>query len=130
MSLLVYECHVMLTLIIDYCGTCHQYELSGLKYAFLFFEIHEYEQVVTNSDMKIKLAETKLTAAETAMESMKVHCNEEIQKVREHSRQLSEQNTLLHKEIEKVGVKYDFAPCEMLRFKLYALYCSIQLLCW
>jgi len=66
-------------------------------------KIHEYEQSAASYEMKIKQAEKNLAAAETSMENIKLHCNEEVQKVREHSKQLSEQNTLLHKEVEKLS---------------------------
>lgn len=74
----------------------------SIEILFEFSQLHEYEQIVDGSESKIKEAEDKLAANERSMESMKIHWNEEIQKVREHSSQLSEQNSLLHKEIEKV----------------------------
>ena len=75
----------------------------------LLFKLHEYEQIVSGSETRIQEAVKKVTAAETAMENMKIHCNEEVQKVTEHSKQLSEQNSLLHKEIEKVARKDMFS---------------------
>ena len=77
-------------------------ELHNIESFFPFFKIVEYENSVSSCDMRRKEAESKLSAIEHTMNSMKDHLNEEVQKVREHSKELAEQNTLLHKEIEKV----------------------------
>ena len=68
----------------------------------LCFQLHEFEQTVNGFELKNREAEERVIASEKSIESTKIHCNEEIQKVRDHSKQLSEQNTVLHKEIEKV----------------------------
>ncbi len=43
-----------------------------------------------------------MMAAEKAMENMKLHHAEESIKLRNNSKEIAQQNTLLHKEIEKV----------------------------
>ena len=64
--------------------------------------MHEYVKAMDNSEAQIRESQEKMVAAERAMENMKIHHGEEMRKIREHSKGVAEQNTLLHKEIEKV----------------------------
>ncbi|XP_065056789.1 nucleoprotein TPR-like isoform X2 [Rhopilema esculentum] len=66
-------------------------------------ELHEYAKRIDSSENHAREAQEKMVVAEKAMENMKIHHAEEMKKIREHSKQISEQNSLLHKEIEKLS---------------------------
>ena len=75
-----------------------------LYFLYFTFQLHEYAKRIDSSENHAREAEEKMVVAENAMENMKIHHAEEMKKVREHSKQISEQNSLLHKEIEKVSL--------------------------
>ncbi len=64
--------------------------------------------VIDNYDAQIRDAEDKKMAAEKAMENMKVHHSQETKKLTDHSKEIAQQNSLLHKEIEKVLKCFEF----------------------
>eukprot|EP00794_Sanderia_malayensis_P010976 gene10976-12139_t len=66
-------------------------------------KLHGYSVAVGDSDAKIREAEEKMAATEKAMEEMKSHHAEESKKIIDHSKQIAQQNSLLHKEIEKLS---------------------------
>ena len=79
---------------------------NRLSYAFfslfLLFQLHEYVSLVDNTESQVQEAQEKLEATEKDMETMRKHHEEEKKKLQTNYKQISEQNSLLHKEIEKV----------------------------